>query len=271
MHETQGQPYPDNAPETAPENPGRSRKIRIRIAVCVALVIAIVASGLVICFSDSLSVFSDSLYICGKDTLTVTMPGNFTKDPTVSAVILEEGVYDPAQAFLGWTNFYGGIPTQLSVDTADFPADKISYSICCTAGLFSTDNDGYTNDLSASKECKNNQTFHWELSFGSSSQAEGLWYDQAYDKVYSKIIIYCEGHIIGYAVMRYDRIYSDEWAELQPDLADSYAQYEEPIPLDVYHCTLVKSVSFPKIFGKYQAVTEESVQHYIQRTIDKDN
>ena len=31
MHETQGQPYPDNAPETAPENPGRSRKIRIRI------------------------------------------------------------------------------------------------------------------------------------------------------------------------------------------------------------------------------------------------
>ena len=69
MHETQGQPYPDNAPETAPENPGRSRKIRIRIAVCVALVIAIVASGLVICFSDSLSVFSDSPNLGGCKAL----------------------------------------------------------------------------------------------------------------------------------------------------------------------------------------------------------
>lgn len=259
-------PHPDPLSEVMAEEslpPRKPRKFFLRIALCVASAIAIVAGGLVIYFWNS-------PYIRGKDVLTVTMPGNFTKNPTVSSVILEEGVYDPEQAFLGWTNAYGGIPTQLSVDTSAFPADKISYSISCTAGLLSIDKDGYTNDLFPSVECKNNQTFHWELSFGSSSQTEGLWYDEAYDKVYTKIIVYCEGHIIGYAVMRYDRIYTDEWAKLHPEMADSYKDYEEPLPLDVYHCTLVKSVSFPKIFGQYQEVTEESVQQCIQRTISND-
>jgi hypothetical protein len=180
---------------------------------------------------------------------------------------LTGGIQIPDEPFIGNTNWYTGIPIQLSVDTEDFPAHQIHYAFSGTAGLFMPDtaSGDYPTSLTSTLNCKNNQTIRWDLMYDLSSK--GTWYDKTYDKTYAKIIMYCEDHIIGYAVIRFDRIYTDEWEKLSPELAGSYQHLSQPKPLDVFHCTLVKSVIFPKVNGKYQSVSQEFVDFCMQWTV----
>ena len=177
----------------------------------------------------------------------------------VIEVPLEEGVWIPDQAFLGMTNSYVGVPTHLSVNTEDFPSDKISYMISGTVGLYADDSrKGYTSDWFSTLNLENDNTFRYDLITGVSA-AKQDWYDPKLDRTFTKIVIYCKGHIIGYAVIQYDRLYTDEWAELHPEMKPYYEDWEQSLPLDVFYCTLIKSVSFPKVDGRYQDVTQEYV------------
>lgn len=77
--------------------------------------------------------------------------------------------------------------------------------------------------------------------------------------VYTKIVIYCKGHIIGYAVVYYNRLNTDAWAQIHPEMEEFYADLDKPVPVNVFYCALIESVSFPKVDGKYQDISEEYV------------
>ena len=194
--------------------------------------------------------------VIGPGLLSVTVSATNAISNQLQTQVLVEGVSIPDNTFLGFTNLYVGIPTQLSVETEDFAFDQISYSLSATAGVYADNvRQGYTSDWFETITCENGSTVRWSLNH----DADADWYDNKFDQCYSKIVIYCTNHIIGYAVIRYDRLYTDEWAEIYPEIAPHYAHLDEPVPVDVFVCTLVASVSFPKVDGTYQEVSEAYV------------
>lgn len=225
----------------------------LRIAACFAVVVGLLAAAL------GLYPSNDGI-VTGQGVLVVTAYATDQNNPNqVIEIPLEEGVWIPDQAFLGWTNYYVGVPTHLSVNTEDFPSEKISYFISGTVGSYADDTrKGYTSDWFSTLSSENDSTFRYDLRHGVSVSA-GDWYDPAFDRTFTKIVIYCQDRIIGYAVIQYDRLYTDEWAELYPEMKLPYEDLEQPLPLDVFYCTLIKSVSFPKVDGKYQNITQEYV------------
>lgn len=228
--------------------------VRLLRAAAIAAAVAILLTALA--FWPA----SDEEYVTGPGVLVVTAYAADSEKPNgVIEVPLEEGVWIPDQAFLGMTNSYVGVPTHLSVNTEDFPSDKISYMISGTVGLYADDSrKGYTSDWFSTLNLENDNTFRYDLITGVSA-AKQDWYDPKLDRTFTKIVIYCKGHIIGYAVIQYDRLYTDEWAELHPEMKPYYEDWEQSLPLDVFYCTLIKSVSFPKVDGRYQDVTQEYV------------
>lgn len=240
------------------QDPQRKRTaIRVlRIAACFVVVI-----GLLFGIPQLQNSGNDAVVI-GPGLLAVKVCATSAHSSTYVEVALEEGVVIPENAFLGSTNSYVGIPIHLSVAAEDFPFDKITYFLSSTAGLY-TDNTrrGYTADWFDTITCGNDSTVRWDLMKESSTD----WYDSRLDHCFSKIVIYCKGHIIGYAVIYYNRLYTDEWAKIHPEMEEFYADLDEPLPLDVFFCSLIESVSFPKIDGKYQDISEEYVQECMNK------
>ena len=231
----------------------------LRIAACLAVVIGLLLA------SPGLHPGSEGI-VAGPGLLTVRVYAEDSGDPSEFVeYLLEEGVEVPDRAFIAMTNSYIGVPTNLSVETVDFPAEKISYQVSASAGVFANnDLHGYTQDWFSTLTCENFSTFRWNLVNGAGAD----WYDEKYDCSFVKIVIYCENHIVGYAVIRYDRLYTDEWAKLNPEMEKHYAHLDAPIPVDIYYCTLIKSVSFPKIDGEYQNVTKKYVTTCLDNIIN---
>lgn len=101
-------------------------------------------------------------------------------------------------------------------------------------------------------------------------------------QAYLRIISYAGEHIIGYTVLRFDRMTCEELAdarsekishekaweildnggELDPD--KYYCLYEDHLT-SAYHVRMIESVSFPKVDGEYQNITEEYVNEKLEQ------
>lgn len=234
----------------------------LHAAACVALVAGLLMAALI-------GWPAGNNVITAPGVLVVTAYAADQNNPNeLIEVPLEEGVWIPGQAFIGSTNSYVGVPTHLSVNTEDYSSEDISYIISGTVGSYADDTrKGYTSDWFSTLEIKNNNTFRYDLTYGVRAAKED-WNDQSFDRTFTKIVIYCQGHIIGYAVIQYDRLYTDEWAELRPEMKPHYENLEQPAPLDVFYCTLIKSVTFPKVDGEYQDITQKYVDRCMEDVID---
>lgn len=243
------------ATEPLPQKHWKHTVIRtLRIAACFAVIIGLL-------FGIPQLQNSSGDVVTGPGLLSVKVCATNAHTSVYMEAPLEEGVVIPENAFIAMTNSYVGIPIRLSVAAEDFPFDKITYSLSCTAGVY-TNNDrhGYTADWSDTITCENDSTVRWDLMYDAGAD----WYDPRFDHCFSKIVIYCQGHIIGYAVIYYHRLYTDEWAKMHPEMEPFYAHLEKPVPLDVFCCALIESVSFPKVDGKYQDISEEYVQERME-------
>lgn len=101
-------------------------------------------------------------------------------------------------------------------------------------------------------------------------------------QAYLRIISYAGEHIIGYSVLRFDRMTCEELAdarseelshenvweirdnggELDPD--KYYCLYEDHLT-SAYHVRMLESVRFPKVDGEYQNITEEYVNEKLEQ------
>ena len=245
---------PDNMVDEAmasAQKPHRKRAAIaiVRIAACFAVIL-----GLVFGFPkfDPKS----TSFVTGPGMLSVSVSATNAHSKQAQTQVLEEGITIPNNAILGSTNSYVGIPIHLSVSDEDHPVSQISYRLSATAGVCAdNERQGYTSDWFDTITCENDSTVRWSLINDGNAD----WYDPQFDHCFLKIIIRCQEHIIGYSVIRFDRLNSDQWCEIHPELAPYYEKYEEPLPLDVFICTLVTSVSFPMVDGKYQKISESYV------------
>lgn len=244
------------ATEPLPQKHRKHTAIRtLRIAACFAVIIGLL-------FGIPQFQGSDNAVVIGPGMLAVKVCATSAHTSAYVEASLEEGVIVPENAFVGATSSYVGIPIHLSVASEDFPFDKITYSLSSTAGVYANnDRRGYTADWFATITCENDSTVRWDLMHDTSAD----WYEPRFDHCFSKIVIYCQGHIIGYAVIYYNRLYTDEWAKMHPEMERFYAHLEKPVPLDVFYCALIESVSFPKVDGKYQDISEEYVQERMEK------
>lgn len=98
-------------------------------------------------------------------------------------------------------------------------------------------------------------------------------------QAYLRIISYAGEHIIGYSVLRFDRMTCEELAEalsrklIHADFGDDSTEYSP----DTYHCyyddhltsgyrvRLLESVSFPKIDGEYQNISQDYVNEKMEQ------
>lgn len=142
----------------------------------------------------------------------------------------------------GWSpaiSKYPGLPIMLSVSSEDFPSDQITFEISVSEGEY-LDWGVHTNhrivELSDEFTVNNFALIYWSIDFDDD------YYGNSYDHVYTYIVIKCEGNIIGYSVVRYDR---------------RFGEYGATISFDPF---FVKSIIFPKIGGQYQSVTYDYVE-----------
>lgn len=240
----------EEAMEPAPKAKRHATVARIlRIAACFAVII-----GLILGLPQPRNSSGD--VVTGPGLLSVKVCATNAHTSTYMEAPLEEGVMVPENAFVATTNSYVGIPIHLSVTAEDFPYEQITYSLSATAGLYAdSERMGYTSDWHTTITCENDSTIRWDLT----GHAGANWYEPLFDHCFSKIVIYCEGHIIGYAVVYYNRLYTDEWAQMHPEMEKFYTHLDQPVPIDVFYCALIESVSFPKVDGKFQDISEEYV------------
>ena len=139
-----------------------------------------------------------------------------------------------------------GISVYLSIETEDFPVEEILYEVKVERGIYFDYSSGeYIKNLHREFVCANPTFTSWHCMFSEDPDPNART-NPEYDHVYTDIIIYCEEHIIGYAVMRYDRLYNEFGG------TTNYDPY------------LIASVLFPKQNGEYQSVTKEYVTEHIE-------
>ena len=152
--------------------------------------------------------------------------------------VLEEGISVPSRELPLAMGIFPGIPVNLSLASKDFAEEDISFEVSVNHGHYTTlDENSYLHDLSSAFSCKNNTGIYWNIINDVTDFEE----NKDYDHIYTNITIYCKDHIIGYAVVRFDRIYRDG------------------MPMAGYTAMLVESVTFPKIHWRYQNVSKEYV------------
>lgn len=202
----------------------------LRLAACLAIIVGL-------CFGFWPA---DSEIVTAPGLLTVTVYAMDNNE--YSSVRLEEGV---ACGFgTGWNpaiSRYPGLPIRFSVNTDEFPAEEITFEISVTEGTYLDWGDHTGNqiiDLPNMFTRENYTSIYWSIDF------EDDVYASSYDHIYTYIVIKCEGHIVGYAVLRFDRRYDEK--------------YGASLTYDPFY---VASVMFPKVNGMYQNITKEYVEN----------
>lgn len=226
----------------------------LRLAACVAIIV-----GLFFGFWPA-----EPEIVTAPGLLTLTV---YAMDSTsnYTSVELTEGISVPESRYIPLgLSIMPGIPVVLSVETEDFSSDQIIFNISATCGMYiateGTHSESYTT-LYKEFTCRNNDAIYWTIdSFDKTIE----FADEAYDHVFTSIIICYQEHIIGYAVVRFDRLYGKEFVELDPFFSDVY---NDDDPVAAYYAELVESVSFPKVNGEYQNVSEEYVNQCIQEIV----
>lgn len=140
-----------------------------------------------------------------------------------------------------------GVSVYFSMEFQDFPAEQIEYDIQVDYGVYSDWSNGdYVKMLHKSFTRSNNTWCVWDPYFAGEKEGyHAAFNSDKYDHVYTRIIIRCEDNIIGYAVIRFDRL------------------YDENGPRTFFDPYLVSSVVFPKQNGEYQNISYEYVEDCI--------
>lgn len=212
------------------ESAGKKQRRNRRIfrAACAAAVVLVLLGGLF------LPVWGGIQTAPGLLTITVRA----VDENGVYTSVLEEGVSVPKRELGLVMGIFPGIPVRLSLVSEDFPEEDISFEVSVNHGYYRFfDDNNQLQEQPASFSCKNNTGIYWNII----NEVTDFDENKDYDHIYTNITIYCKNHIIGYAVVRFDRI------------------YKEGIPQQAYSAMLVESVTFPKIHWRYQNVSKEYV------------
>lgn len=135
-----------------------------------------------------------------------------------------------------------GLPLKLSmVDT-----ENAAFDISTDSGRFLGCESGVVTDLGSEFRAENNTTVYWTSMEEENANAADPLKD-APDKAYVAVVVRDKIHIIGYAVLKIE------------------LQGTEHQPVQNYYALLLKSVSYPKIDGRYQAVSEAYVSAEIEQ------
>ena len=155
------------------------------------------------------------------------------------------------------SGMFSGLPLELNIQHEDFPSDLIQYSVHCDIGRY---RDRFS-PMWFEKEftVNNNSLICWTSMHPDFENPDlSVFRDHGddaadYHIVFTDIVIRCEGHIIGYAVVCFDRT--------------AYITDDNPNP-QIYELHLADAFLFPKRDGEYQNIPEEYVRDRIARAID---
>lgn len=227
-----------------------------RVAACLAIIVGLLV-GIPRFFPGNTDI------VAGAGILSVKVFAMNAETNEIVSAELEAGIAVENTHY--WPlimNRYPGLPVFLSVETEEFPKDKITYDIRVDHGEYlDWGNTGVrVNSMGKAFSIPNDVRIYWTLRDDVL-----LWDDgDKLDVVYTTITILCEDHIIGYALLRFDRAYGRDVLNAYPGLADTWIGHEDE-PAYAYWSNLIASVSFPKIDGKYQDIS----QNYVDECINK--
>lgn len=142
-----------------------------------------------------------------------------------------------------------GVSIYFSLESDDFPSASVSYHICVNYGrCFDWSNGDYVQGLGRNFNRENHSWCTWGPYIAEIEDFS----DPVYDHAYMDIIIYCEECIVGYAILRLDRIHNGTY------------------PSVFYDPVMITSVIFPKQDGEYQNVSNEYVKSCIADVKEND-
>ncbi len=231
------------------------RKWIIRAAACLVLVIGLLFA----------TMRGDNGIVAGNGLLTLTVYATNAEAFTTSSV---DTVVPFSHTWRGFVNWAPGWPITLSINSEDYQSDDIRFEVTVSGGSYWVGCDdrisstsiypGLSKPMPVQFSVPNHTTIFWSM-FYSAEQSDHIIYEG--DEVLTNIIIYDGDQIIGYTVLRFDRL---TYGELDA------AYYEQlGLPLDelalAYRLELLASVSFPKVDGEYQDVTLEYVNACMEK------
>lgn len=158
-------------------------------------------------------------------------------------MIMQEGVELPLN--YNWSMAISsrpGLPLKLSAD--EYP--NVTFEISFEEGTLLLWEDNTIAAMNSPLEIGNDTTIYWTNVYPTFEEYMGA-------TAYINIVIREEENIVGYAVVK---IYTNDL---------------ENAPTQSYNAKLLKSVSFPKVNGKYQRITSEYVQSEMKRIVDNDD
>lgn len=165
--------------------------------------------------------------------------------PAEEEVIMQEGIDVPVND--NWNlamSSRPGIPLKLSsLDHSD-----LVFEISVDGGELLLWEGGKITHLDSPYNALNNTTVYW-TSLTQTNKGEFERYNQ--NDAHITILIREGKNIVGYAVV------AIHTAELEED------------PTQTYYAKLLKSISFPKVNGKYQNVTDEYVANEIEQILQE--
>jgi len=155
-------------------------------------------------------------------------------------MIMQEGIELPLN--YNWSMAMSsrpGLPLKLSAD--EHP--NITFEVSAEGGALLLWEDNKITAMKSPFEIGNDTTIYWTNIYPTFEE-----YMES--TAYINIVIQEEENIVGYAVVK---VYTNDL---------------ENAPAQTYYAKLLKSVSFPKINGKYQKITSEYVQSEMESIAD---
>lgn len=226
---------------------GRLLRITACLAVIIGLTVAILwPSG-------------DNGIIAGPGILAVAVhaaeQAPFTVDSPETVVPFSHRWSWPISWTAGW-------PITLAVKDAYDSSDNISFHVTVDGGGYCVGYDGgdsllhgFYSQLPAQFTVPNHTTIFWDLTYDAAS-GERFVYEGT--TVYTTIIVYDGSQIIGYSVLKFNRLTLGELGATNN--TDSFS--------NCYQFEMLDSVSFPKVNGEYQNITLEYVNACIKNVME---
>lgn len=222
---------PEDLVAEALEPAAKSRAPWLRLAACFAVIVGL--------FFGIAPAEDDIVTAPGILTVEVRAVDDTNKDGFVS-IPLQTGVTPSNHSWSIAQSFLPGLPIYFDLDSEEFPFETIRFTVIAEAGVYIDWDGNRRKELPSQFELPNSSWVYWLPELDLS------YMDEEYEHVYSSIVIYCQDYIVGYAVLRFDRLENKGLT---------------------YSVTLVESVCFPKQNGNYQNVPYEYVLERIKDVV----
>lgn len=245
------------------ERKKKTRKTWLRVAACAAVLALLIGAMF---FWPA----TEENYITGPGVLVVR--AYETDEPTLSdenSVLLQEGITVPMEYTyhpgISWTEVGLGLPFRFSIPEKEYVDEEITFEIWLSGGDFRHLDYSFVFDNTADSYAvaratflgdhftiPNNKKLWWNRTrhVFDDQNREVHYVELDTDRVFVDLILRADDHIIGYAVIEI------------VDVGASRFGF-------TYHTCMLKSVSFPKVEGKYQTVSEAYVKKQFQIVHDQ--